>query len=121
MRWPSSTSSPDGPAAPGIWAYGRGAGSPTRSAITDWKWAHRVKSSWSQSSAHSMIPSDERASANGTEFTDDAALPLLSGTAEACRAAGAITDTEAVAWLAEQRERARTGRLLVTIPIFIAA
>jgi SAM-dependent methyltransferase len=54
-------------------------------------------------------------------FTGEAALPLLSGMVEACRGAKAITAAEADVWIAEQRDRARTDRLLVAMPIFIAA
>ncbi|MFC5744912.1 methyltransferase domain-containing protein [Actinomadura rugatobispora] len=54
-------------------------------------------------------------------FTDETALPLLAAAAAACRAANAITDEEAGAWLGEQRARARAGRLLVAVPIFMAA
>lgn len=50
-------------------------------------------------------------------FTDAAMLPMLTGMAEVARAGG--VDTRA--WLAEQTERARAGRLFVAVPLFVAA
>jgi SAM-dependent methyltransferase len=57
---------------------------------------------------------------NTTVFTDPSALPLLTTHAAAARETGAVTDTEAGAWLAEQTERAATGRLLLAVPMFLA-
>jgi ubiquinone/menaquinone biosynthesis C-methylase UbiE len=54
-------------------------------------------------------------------FTDETALPMLAAAVEACRAADAVTEEEAGAWLGEQRARAAAGRLLVAVPIFMAA
>ncbi|GAA2443496.1 methyltransferase domain-containing protein [Actinomadura vinacea] len=54
-------------------------------------------------------------------FTDETALPLLTTALEAGRTENAITDADAAAWLAEQRDRARAGRALVAVPIFLAA
>lgn len=48
-------------------------------------------------------------------------LPVLLGLAGAARAAGAITDVEADAWIAEQHRRAETDRLSCAIPVFLAA
>ncbi|WP_440067787.1 methyltransferase domain-containing protein [Streptosporangium sp. OZ121] len=48
-------------------------------------------------------------------------LPVLARTAGAARDAGAITADDADGWMAEQAERARTGRLLLAMPLFVAA
>jgi len=54
-------------------------------------------------------------------FTDASFLPVLTRLAEACCAHGAITRAQAGAWIADQRERARTDRLFAAVPIFMAA
>lgn len=54
-------------------------------------------------------------------LTDAAARPLLTGHAAAARETGAITADEANRWTAEQDHRAATGRLMLAIPIFLAA
>jgi SAM-dependent methyltransferase len=54
-------------------------------------------------------------------LTDAPAPQLLAGHARAARETGAISDAEADAWLAEQAGRADAGRLLVAIPMFVAA
>ncbi|SDH71469.1 methyltransferase domain-containing protein [Nonomuraea jiangxiensis] len=54
-------------------------------------------------------------------FTDAMMLPMLSGLAEAARGAGAITGEEAAAWVADQEERARAGRMFLALPLFVAA
>ncbi|MBM2621009.1 methyltransferase domain-containing protein [Actinoplanes sp. LDG1-06] len=54
-------------------------------------------------------------------LTDATALGLLTNHAEAARRLGAITDTEAGAWLADQSARADTDRLMVAVPMFLAA
>jgi SAM-dependent methyltransferase len=54
-------------------------------------------------------------------FTGEEGLPLLSGTVEACLEAKVISDDEAGAWLAEQHDRARDGRLFLAVPLFMAA
>ncbi|MEV0093851.1 methyltransferase domain-containing protein [Streptomyces sp. NPDC050738] len=54
-------------------------------------------------------------------FIDGRALPLLTGLARAARAAGAVTAESAGGWIAEQSERARTGRLFLAVPFFVAA
>ncbi|MFD0855439.1 SAM-dependent methyltransferase, partial [Actinomadura adrarensis] len=54
-------------------------------------------------------------------FTGETALPMLTATVEACRAADAITDAEADAWLDEQHDRARGNRLLAAVPFFLTA
>ncbi|MFH8371476.1 methyltransferase domain-containing protein [Streptomyces sp. NPDC018031] len=51
-------------------------------------------------------------------FTGAAALPLLAGLVEAARTAGAVTGGQARAWLAEQRGRAGSDRLLMAVPMF---
>lgn len=48
-------------------------------------------------------------------------LPMLARTAGAARDAGAVTADDAGTWMAEQTERARTGRLLLAVPLFVAA
>ena len=54
-------------------------------------------------------------------FTGAAMLPMLAGHATAARQAGAITADEAESWISEQTRRAHDGRLLVAIPMFLAA
>ncbi|HEX6468600.1 MAG TPA: methyltransferase domain-containing protein [Streptosporangiaceae bacterium] len=54
-------------------------------------------------------------------FTGSSFLPVLTRLAEACHEHGAITRTQADAWIADQRERARTDRLFAAVPIFMAA
>jgi SAM-dependent methyltransferase len=54
-------------------------------------------------------------------FTDPAMLSLLTRLAEPACASGAISGEEADEWLAGQRRRAETGRLLIAIPFFMAA
>jgi SAM-dependent methyltransferase len=54
-------------------------------------------------------------------LTDPAVLPMLVGLAEGARSAGAVSGPHAEAWVAEQRERARAGRLFLAIPLFIAS
>ncbi|GAB2568633.1 methyltransferase [Paractinoplanes abujensis] len=54
-------------------------------------------------------------------FTDPGARQLLTSHADAAREAGVITPDEAGAWLADQDRRAETGRLLLAMPMFLAA
>jgi len=54
-------------------------------------------------------------------FADAPFLPVLTRLAEACCERGAITRAHADAWIADQRERARTDRLFAAVPIFMAA
>jgi ubiquinone/menaquinone biosynthesis C-methylase UbiE len=54
-------------------------------------------------------------------FTDATMLPMLTGLAHAARAAEAITDDQAAAWIAEQTGRAQAGRVFLGVPLFIAA
>ena len=54
-------------------------------------------------------------------FTDGSFLPVLTRLAEACCEHGAVTQAQADAWIADQRERARTDRLFAAVPIFMAA
>ncbi|MGP3948607.1 hypothetical protein [Streptomyces sp. 7N604] len=54
-------------------------------------------------------------------FTDAMWLPMLSGLAEAACSAGAINREEADAWVAEQQQRSRAGRLFLAVPIFAAS
>ncbi|HYN95695.1 MAG TPA: methyltransferase domain-containing protein [Pilimelia sp.] len=54
-------------------------------------------------------------------FGDAATLPLLTGHADAARRTGAIDDEQADAWVSEQTRRAAAGRLLLAIPMFLAA
>ena len=48
-------------------------------------------------------------------------LPILTGHAAAARETGAISDDQAENWVDEQARRARNGRLLVAIPMFLAS
>ncbi|QFY07664.1 methyltransferase domain-containing protein [Nonomuraea phyllanthi] len=54
-------------------------------------------------------------------FTDGTMLPMLTGFAAAARAGGAITAGQEAAWVAEQAERARTGRMFLALPIFLTS
>jgi ubiquinone/menaquinone biosynthesis C-methylase UbiE len=54
-------------------------------------------------------------------FIDTTMLPILTGHATAAREAGAISDGQAENWLDEQARRARDGRMLVAIPMFLAS
>ena len=52
-------------------------------------------------------------------FTDATMVPALADLAEGARSAGAISDAQAEAWVAEQRERGRRGRLFFALPLFV--
>jgi ubiquinone/menaquinone biosynthesis C-methylase UbiE len=54
-------------------------------------------------------------------FTDATMVPVLADLAQGARSAGAVSDAQAEAWLAEQRERGRSGRLFLALPLFITA
>jgi ubiquinone/menaquinone biosynthesis C-methylase UbiE len=54
-------------------------------------------------------------------FTDATMQPILVGHATAARQTGAITGDEADNWISEQTRRAQDDRLLVAIPMFLAA
>jgi SAM-dependent methyltransferase len=54
-------------------------------------------------------------------FTDAAMVPVLANLAEKAHSAGAISDAQAKAWIAEQRERGRRGRLFLALPLFVTA
>lgn len=54
-------------------------------------------------------------------YTDAAMVPVLADLAGKAHSAGAITDAQAEAWLAEQHERGRRGRLFLALPMFITA
>jgi ubiquinone/menaquinone biosynthesis C-methylase UbiE len=54
-------------------------------------------------------------------FTDPTALPILTGHATAAQKLDAITGDQARHWIDEQNQRAQHGRLLLAIPMFLAA
>jgi hypothetical protein len=54
-------------------------------------------------------------------FTDATMLPILVGHATAARQTGAISGDEADNWVSEQTRRVQDERLLVAIPMFLAA
>lgn len=54
-------------------------------------------------------------------FTDTTMLPLLVRLADVAHTMGEISRERADAWIAEQTERARSGRLFLAIPLFVAA
>jgi SAM-dependent methyltransferase len=54
-------------------------------------------------------------------FTDAAMVPVLTDLAEKALSVGAISDAQAEAWVAEQRERGLLGRLFLSIPLFVTA
>ncbi|MEU8800293.1 methyltransferase domain-containing protein [Spirillospora sp. NPDC048819] len=54
-------------------------------------------------------------------FTDAAMVPVLADLAGKARSAGAISDAQAEAWIAEQRERGRRGRMYLALPLFVTA
>ncbi|MCP2347342.1 methyltransferase domain-containing protein [Nonomuraea roseoviolacea] len=53
-------------------------------------------------------------------LTDATLLPMVTNQARGALAAGAITQDEHDAWLADQHDRARRGRLLLAVPMFLA-
>ncbi len=59
--------------------------------------------------------------AHGAVFTDAAMLPIGIGHATAAQKTGAISDEEAEGWINEQAERAQHNRLLLALPMFLAA
>jgi SAM-dependent methyltransferase len=54
-------------------------------------------------------------------FTDAAMVPVLANLAEKAHSGGAISDAQAEAWIAEQHERGRRGRLFFALPLFVTA
>lgn len=54
-------------------------------------------------------------------FTGATSVPVLADLAKGARSAGAISDAQAEAWVAEQRERGQRGRLFLAVPLFVAA
>jgi ubiquinone/menaquinone biosynthesis C-methylase UbiE len=54
-------------------------------------------------------------------FTDATMQPMLVGHATAAHQAGVITGDEADNWISEQTRRAQDDRLMVAIPMFLAA
>jgi ubiquinone/menaquinone biosynthesis C-methylase UbiE len=54
-------------------------------------------------------------------FTDATLLPILAGHATAAHQTGAITSGEADTWVSEQTRRAQNERMLIAIPMFLAA
>lgn len=64
---------------------------------------------------------DVTVEAHTTISTDATMVPVLADLAEGARSAGAISDAEAEAWVAEQRERGRRGRLFLALPLFVIA
>ncbi|TMR10493.1 methyltransferase domain-containing protein [Nonomuraea turkmeniaca] len=54
-------------------------------------------------------------------FTDATMAPLLVRIAAAARTAGALTAEQEIAWVAEQTGRARSDRMFLAIPIFVAS
>ncbi|MFF0870017.1 methyltransferase domain-containing protein [Nonomuraea sp. NPDC003560] len=53
--------------------------------------------------------------------TDATLVAVLADLAGMARSAGAVSAAEAEGWLAEQRERARAGRLFLALPLFVTA
>ncbi|QXJ19699.1 methyltransferase domain-containing protein [Actinomadura graeca] len=54
-------------------------------------------------------------------FTDATMVPALTDLAEKARSAGAISEAQAGAWIAEQHDRGRRGRLFFALPMFLTA
>jgi len=54
-------------------------------------------------------------------FTEATTLPLTTGHADAARRTGAVSDEQAEAWIGEQTRRAAADRLMVAVPMFLAA
>ncbi|GAA3933961.1 hypothetical protein [Actinoplanes auranticolor] len=54
-------------------------------------------------------------------FTEASTLPLLAGHAAAACNTAAISDEKAEAWIGEQARRAAEGRLMLAVPMFLAA
>ncbi|WP_433362436.1 methyltransferase domain-containing protein [Actinoplanes sp. CA-142083] len=54
-------------------------------------------------------------------FTDASAKLLLPSHAAAARSSGAVSEAEVAEWLADQDARAAAGRLMIAVPMFLAA
>jgi ubiquinone/menaquinone biosynthesis C-methylase UbiE len=54
-------------------------------------------------------------------FTGARALPMVTGHADVARRTGAVSDEQAESWIGEQTRRAAADRLMVAIPMFLAA
>ena len=54
-------------------------------------------------------------------FTDTVMVPLMANLAEKAHSSGAITETQAESWLAEQHERGERERLFFAFPLFVTA
>ncbi|HEX8344454.1 MAG TPA: hypothetical protein VF657_06870 [Actinoplanes sp.] len=54
-------------------------------------------------------------------FTDATMVPLVTGHAAAAHQLGAISRGQAEAWVSEQTRRAAGDRLMVAVPMFLAA
>ena len=64
---------------------------------------------------------DVNVEARTTIFTDAAMVPILADLAEKAHSAGAISAAQAEAWIAEQRDRGRRGRLFLALPLFVTS
>ncbi|MGW5199979.1 hypothetical protein [Streptomyces spiralis] len=56
-----------------------------------------------------------------TVFTDPAMLSLLTRPTDPACTSGAVSRDQSGQWLAEQRRRAEADRLLIAVPVFVAA
>ena len=54
-------------------------------------------------------------------FTDETAVPMLTGLASRARDTGALNPRRTQGWIAEQRGRAVSGRLLLAIPYLVVS
>jgi hypothetical protein len=54
-------------------------------------------------------------------FTGNLMVPVLAGLAETAHTLGAITRDQADRWIAEQTRRGRTDRLMLAMPVYVAA
>lgn len=54
-------------------------------------------------------------------FTDETAVPMLTGLASRARDTGALSPQQTQRWIAEQRGRAASGRLFLAIPYLVVS
>ncbi|MFI0367403.1 methyltransferase domain-containing protein [Actinomadura sp. 1N219] len=64
---------------------------------------------------------DVTVEADITVSTDGAIVPVLADMADKSQSVGAISEAQAEAWVAEQRERGRSGRSFFALPMFVTA
>jgi hypothetical protein len=64
---------------------------------------------------------DVTVAAQTAVFTDPRMLPVITGLADVARRTGAFPAEELDAWVQDQERRARSDRMFLAIPLFVAA